>query len=118
MLKQDVKTINAEFIGIHALFQLFFVQFRPYANSFQGLLFLTLMPKSNKTLETSLYLTPSFKTSFDARVEDLVSNVNYLENRHRNFIQKRYGRNRRLPRTHVFFLYGLFTPFMTPKSKK
>ena len=103
MLKQGVKTINAEFIGIHALFQFSFVQFRPYANSFQGLLFLTLMAKSKKTLETSLDLTLSFKT-FDARVEGLNSNVDYLENQHRNFIQKRYGRNRRLPRTHVFFL--------------
>ena len=33
-------------------------------------------------------LTPSFKTSLDARVDGLVSNVDYLENRRRNFIQK------------------------------
>ena len=32
-------------------------------------------------------LTPSFKTSLDTRVDGLVSNVDYLENR-RNFIQK------------------------------
>ena len=43
-----------------------FVQFRPYGTSFSGLLLsLTLMSKSKKTLETSLDLTPSFKTSVD-----------------------------------------------------
>ena len=51
ILKQDVKTINAEFIRTCALSQLSFVQFRPYATSFQGLrLSLTLMLKSKKTL--------------------------------------------------------------------
>ena len=51
-----------------ALFQLSFVQFRPYGTSFQGLLLsLTLMPKSKKTL--------SFKTTVVARVEGLASNV-------------------------------------------
>ena len=34
MLKQGVKTINAEFIRTRALSQLSFVQFRPYATSF------------------------------------------------------------------------------------
>ena len=91
MLKQGVKAINAEFIRTRALSQLSFTQFRPYAILFLGLLLsLTLMPKSKKTLETtletSLDLTPSFKTSVDARVEGLVSNVDYLENRCRNFI--------------------------------
>ena len=63
MLKQGVKTINAEFIQIRALSRLSFVQFRPYAISFPGLLFsLTLMPKSKRTLETSLDLT--FWTSY------------------------------------------------------
>ena len=110
MLKQGVKTINDEFIRIHALFQLSFAQFRPYAASFQGLLLsLTLMPKSKKTLEMSLDLMPSFKTSFDARVEGLVSSVDYLENRHCNFIQKKYGRKRRLPHTHVFFVQTFYT---------
>ena len=51
-----------------------FVPLRPYAISFLGLLSLTLMPKSERNLETSLYLTPLFKTSVDARVEGLVSN--------------------------------------------
>ena len=79
MLKQGVKTINAEFIRTR----------EPYANSFPGLfLSLTLMLKSKKTLETSLDLTPSFKTSVNARVEGLVSNVDYLKNWRRNFIQK------------------------------
>ena len=44
---------------------------------------------------------PSFKTSFDARVKGLVSNVDYLENRHHNFIQKKYGRKRRAMHTRV-----------------
>ena len=47
----------------------------------RGLSSLTLMPKSKKTLETSLDLTPSFKTFLDARVEGLFSNVDYLVNR-------------------------------------
>ena len=61
------------------------------------------MSKSIKTMETSLDLTVLFKTSTDAWVEGLVSNVDYLENWRRNFIQKKYGRKRRLPRTHVSF---------------
>ena len=39
------------------------------------LLTLTLMPKSKKTLETSLDLVLLFKTSVDTRVDDLVSHV-------------------------------------------
>ena len=73
----------------------------------------------------SLDLKPSFKTCVDARVEGLASNVDYLENRRRNFIQKKHGRKRHLPGTHVsfsglsfFLLYRLFTPSMTPKDKK
>ena len=50
------------------------------------------MPKSKKTLEASLDLTPSFMTSVDERVEGLVSNLDYFENRRRNFIRKKYGR--------------------------
>ena len=61
------------------------------------------MSKSKKTLETSLDLRSSFKTSVDVRVKGLVSNVDYLENCQRNFIQNKYGRKRRLPRTHVSF---------------
>ena len=92
MIKQDVKTINAvkninaEFIRTLALCQLSFVQFRPYTTSFVGLLSLTLVSKNKKTLETTLNLTPSFKTSVDARVEVLVSNVDFLENQRFNFI--------------------------------
>ena len=48
-------------------------------------------------------LTPSFKTSVDAMVDGLVLNVDYLENQRRDFIQKNYGRKRRLPRVHVSF---------------
>ena len=78
MVKQGVKTMNAEFIRTSALSQLSFVQLRPYATSLPRLLLsLTLMPQSRKTLKTSLDLMPSFKTSLDARVEGLVSNVNY-----------------------------------------
>ena len=51
----------------------------------------------------SLDLTPSFKTSVDARVEGLVSNVGYLENRCRNFIRKKYDRKRRLIRRNILF---------------
>ena len=104
MLKQGVKTINAEFIQTRALSQLSFVQIRPCATSFLELLLsLTLISKSKKTLETSLDLTSLFKTSFGARVEGLVLNVDYLENRFRNFIQKKCGRKIRLLRTHVLF---------------
>ena len=61
------------------------------------------MLKSKKTLETSSDLTPLFKTSVGARVEGLVSNVDYLENRRRDFIQRKCGRKIRLPRAHVSF---------------
>ena len=91
-----------------------FVQFRPYATSFMGLfLSLTVISRSKKTLEMSLDLTPSFKTSVDARVEGLVSNVDYLENWHRILFKRNSEEKRRLPRTQVsfsgiqfFFLYG------------
>ena len=66
MLKQGLKTINAEFIWTYALSQLSFVQFRPYATLFVELLFsLMLMSKSKKTLQMSLDLMPLFKTSTD-----------------------------------------------------
>ena len=66
MLKRGIKTINTKFIGTRALSQLSFVQFRPYATSFVGLLLcLTLMSRSKKTPETSFDITPSFKTSVD-----------------------------------------------------
>ena len=49
MLKQVIKIINAEFIRAHALSQLIFVQFRPHATSFLGLLLsLTLAPKAKR----------------------------------------------------------------------
>ena len=128
MLKQGVKTSNAEFIRTRTLSQISFVQLRHYVSSFLlGLLSLTVMPKSKKTLETSLDLTPLFKTSVrpDARVEGLVSNVDYLKNLRRAFIQKKYGKKRRLPSTRIsfsgqwfFFLHGLFTPLITKGKKK
>ena len=91
MLKQGVKTINADFIRTRTLSQLSFFHFRPYATSFTGLLLsLTLLPKNRKTLETILDLTPSFKASIDARVEGLILNLNYLENWCRKFIQKKF----------------------------
>ena len=81
---------NAKFIQTHALSQPPFVQFRPYVISLLGLLLsLTLMSKSKKTLETSLDPTPSYKTSVGEMVQGLVLNVNYLEIRRRNFIQKK-----------------------------
>ena len=42
------------------------------------LLFLTLMSKSEKILEMNLDLVALFKTCVDARVEGLVSNLDYL----------------------------------------
>ena len=51
----------------------------------------------------SLDLTNSFKTSVDARVKGFVSNVDYMENRRQNFIQKKNSRKRRLSRTNVSF---------------
>ena len=39
----------------------------------------------------------------DAMVQGLVSNVNYVDSRRRNFIQKKYGRNRCLQWAHVSF---------------
>ena len=87
------KTINAEFIQTHALSQLSFVQFRPYATLFLELLLsLILILKSKKILETSLDLTPYFNTSVDARVEGVALNVDSSENRHHNFIQKKYNK--------------------------
>ena len=66
-------------------------------------------------------LTPSFMTSVDGRGEGLVSNLDYFENRRRNFIRKKYGRKRCLPHLHVPFSSGaeilwaeifLFAPLM------
>ena len=87
MLKQGIKTFNAEIIRTRPSSQLSFVHFRLYATSFPGLLCtLTLISKNKKTLETSLDVTSSFKTTVERRVESLLSNVDYLENRRRNFI--------------------------------
>ena len=62
MLKQGVKTINAEFIRTHALSQISFIQFRPYATSFLGvLLSLMLMPKSKRPWR-QVWTLHSFKT--------------------------------------------------------
>ena len=100
MIKQGIKTVNAEFIRTRALSGLSFVQFRRYATLFPRLLLsLTLMAKSKKTLETSLDLTPSLKTPLEERVESPVSNVDYLENRRRNLIQRKYDRKRHLAHT-------------------
>ena len=82
---------------------IFFHPFQTFCNLFTGLfLSLTLISKSEKTLELSLDLALLFKTSVGTMVDCLVSNVNYLKNWHCNFIQKKYGRNRRLPHTHMF----------------
>ena len=80
----------------------FFLHFKPYSTSFPELLLsLTLMSKGKKTLETSLDLTPLFKTFIQVKVEGLVLNVDYLENLHHNFIQKKYGR--KTSSTHTCF---------------
>ena len=54
-----------------------------------------LMSKSKKTMEMSFDLTPLDLTprpplTVDISVEDLASNVDYLENRCRNFIQNKF----------------------------
>ena len=95
MLKQGINTINTELIQTCALSQISFLQFRSYATSFLGLLLsLMLMPKSTKTLQASLDLIPLLKTSVGARIEDLFSNVDYLENWCHNFIQMKYVRKK------------------------
>ena len=80
MLKQGIKTINAEFIWTRALSQVSFIQFRPDATSFPGLLLSMTCQKvkSRKTLETSWDLRSSFKTAINARVEGLVLNLDYI----------------------------------------
>ena len=103
MLKEGLKTINTEFIRSRALSQLSFIQFKPYATSCPGLLSLTLVSKSKMTLDTSLDLMPSVKSSIDARVKGLVFNVDYLENQCRNIIQKNCGRKSSLQNTHISF---------------
>ena len=50
-----------------------------------------------------LNLTLSVKTSIDTSVRSLASNVDYLENWCRNFIQKKYGRKRCQLRKHFSF---------------
>ena len=55
------------------------VHYPNFLLSSSDLLSVTLMSKSKKTLEMSFDPTPLFKTSVDARVEDLVSNVDYLK---------------------------------------
>ena len=87
-VKKGVKTINIEFVWTRPLSQLSFVHFRPYVTSFPRLLFLTLISKSKKTLEPSLDLTPSFKTSVDARVDGLFLNFGAVIIFKRNMAEK------------------------------
>ena len=92
-LKNVVKTRCKKQLTLNLFEQ--FVHFKPHATSFLGLILsLTSISKSKKTLEMSLDLTLSFKTSIDTRVKVLASNVDYLENWCRNFIQKKYGRKK------------------------
>ena len=68
MLKQDVKTIN--YLN-SCIIPTFFSPVQALCNLVSSAFFLSLplMPKIKKTLETSLDLTPSFKTCVDAKVE-------------------------------------------------
>ena len=92
--KQGVKTVDAV--------DLFEQKFRPYATSFPGLLLtLAFMSKSKTTLETSLNLMPSFKDLRWRKDEGLFSNVNFLENRGSNFIQRNMA-VKDVSRTHTF----------------
>ena len=112
MLKQGVKTIEAEFTRTRALSQLSVVQFGPYATFFLGLLLsLMLMSKRKMILETSLDLKPSFKTSVDARVEDLVSNVDYFKNWRCNFSYNMEQKD--VCRAHKFHSLDLHLSFCT-----
>ena len=104
MLKLGLKTINAELIRSRALSQLSFIQFRPYEISFLELLSLTLVSTSKMTLNTSLVLTPSFKTSIDAKVKGLVFNNDYLESQRRNFIQKKLWQ-KKTSAAHIRFVF-------------
>ena len=70
-----------------------------------------LIPKSKKTIETILDLRPSFKISIDARVEGLISNMDYLENRHHKFIQKRNLTDQNICLTH-FLLWTVSFVFV------
>ena len=83
MLKQDVKTINAQLIRTRALSQLSLDNFRPYAISFLG-----------------FFLTLAFGPS---KCRESCSDVSYLENWCRHFIQKKYGAKTDLSRTHFLF---------------
>ena len=104
MLRQVIRTINTGFIQTCALSQLSFVLFWTYTTLFLGLLLtLTLTWKSKKTVRTSLDLVPLFNTSAYARVEGLISNMDYLENWCHSFIQNKYGRKRCLLCTYDSF---------------
>ena len=58
MLKQGIKTMNTEFILTRAFIPTLFPPVQTSCNLVQGLLSLTFMSKSKKTLETSLDLMP------------------------------------------------------------
>ena len=96
MLKQGIKTISTEFIQTRALSQLSFVQFRPYATSFPGLLSLTLRPPL--TVDARLKVIVLFKTNI---AEQGICCAHTFCSLNCNF----------------FFSYGLFTLLMTPKRK-
>ena len=112
MLKQGIKQLTLNFSN-KCIIPTFFCPAQTLCNLvIKASSLFDVSPKSKKTMETSLDLTLSFKSSNDTRVEGLVSNVDYSENRHRNFIQKKYGRKRHLMHTRfvlwtVTFLFVL-----------
>ena len=89
MLKQGIKTIDAEFIRACAMSQIFFVQFRPYAfHSVQN--FCSLLPRVSSLFDVNvkkkkrpskriwtLCLHSRPLLTIDAKIKGLVSNVDY-----------------------------------------
>ena len=128
MLKQGVKTINAEFIQARGLSQLSFVQFRPSAVSFVGLLLsLKLISKSKKTLEMSLDLMPLFKISADCWCKGRGScfECGLFAKLALQFYSKQiWQKKKSAVHTHfilwrvIFLFVWIFYTVMTPKSKK
>ena len=100
MLKQGIKTVSFKFVQTCSLS-------RSVQNLYNlvpvGFSLLWQCQKVKGPWRWAWTFTPSFKTSVDARFEVLVSNVDYLEIWYHNFIQKNYGRKRRLPCTQVSF---------------
>ena len=123
MSKQGAKTINAEVIRTLLLSQLSFVQFRPYATSFLGILLsLTLMPKVKRpwrrvwTLHicSRPALTQGLRVLFRMWINWKIGAVILFK---RNMAEKDVCCTHRFRSLDCNFFCRLFTPLMTPKGK-